>query len=366
MATLSDGKTAVANRRFSYRACEEGNLYIPNNPLIAAFFSAVFKGGPQAKKLLGGWNFNEAGELEFRHIGRKRGQISVKVDKSAAGNAAAQWEVVEALSPLTVDTGMAILAELSHPGNGKRTKFPLMQPIPITVDHVLRYKKFHRYGEERKEFRERVAAEFRILQKLRIDIVDYPGWDISKKRWNANGISLYGDKPFDLVEGDLEGETGSDAVWMTRYGSWASIWMNAQSKVWVVQVPRSVMELDHRQSRAAQYVGKKLGLHALMLGATAHARPVLVRRVDRLLEDLGELPDVAYRTSHWSGRIRDRLEEAVLNLTERQVFPGISWSPEFGPASSDRFKGWTNPWLASKLQLTLPQAQDANAQDAQA
>jgi hypothetical protein len=229
----------------------------------------------------------------------------------------------------------------------------------------LRYKKFRRYGEERDTFRERVAAEFRTLQKLRIDIVDYPGWDISKNRWNANGMSVYGDKPFDLVEGDLvlDSEPNDNPVWLARFGSWASMWMNAQSKVWTVQVPQSVMELDHRQNRAAHYFGKKLGLHALMLGATARARPVLIRRVDRLLEDLGELPDDSYRTNHWSGRIRDRLEEAVLHLTERRVFENISWSPEFGPGSCDRFKGWTNSWLASKIHLTLPKAQDSHVQD---
>jgi hypothetical protein len=258
---------------------------------------------------------------------------------------------------------MTVLAELSQPGAGKRTKFPLMQPVPVSAEHVMRYKKFRRYGKERDSFRHRITTEFRTLQKLRIDIVDYPGWDISKNRWNAKGMSVYGDKPFDLVEADLVvgGESHGDPVWLARYGSWASMWMNAQSKVWMVQVPQSVMELDHRPNRAAHYFGKKLGLHALMLGATARARPVLVRRVDRLLEDLGELLDESHRTNHWSGRIRDRLEEAVIHLTERHVFEKISWSSEFGPGSSDRFKGWSNPWLASKLQLTMPQAHEPDA-----
>jgi hypothetical protein len=347
-------------RKFSFAAFQNGNGHIPNNPLVATLFTALFKGGPNARKLLGGWFVNDEGHLEIRHIGRKGGHISVKLADSIAPSAEcetldAQWQFIERLSPLTADAAMAVLAELCHPGTGKRTKFPLMQPVPVTAEHVLRYKNFRRYGDERDAFRRRIEEEFRILQRLRIDIVKYPGWDIAKNCWNAHGVSVYGDKLFDLVEAELteEKERPCNKVWLARLGGWARIWMNAQSKVWIVQVPQTVLQLDHRHSRGMNRLGKKIAMHELMLGATARARPVLIRRVDRLLEDLGELPDERYRTNHWVGRTRDRLEEALIGLVEQGVFAKIDWPEEFGPGAADRFKGWANSWLASKLHFTM-------------
>lgn len=353
----------LSRRKFSFAAFQDGTGQIPNNPLVATVFTALFKAGPEARKLVGGWSLNESGTLEVRHLGRKGGQISVKIADgliprtNGRRDTEAQWSVIEGFTSLAADAAMAILAELCQPSAGRRTKFPMMQSVTITADHVLRYKKFRRFGIERQDFRRRIAEEFKRLQMLRIDIVNYPGWDVAQNRWNKNGVSIFADKLFELTEADLVLGEDHDVehVWLARLGAWAQIWMNAQSKVWTIQVPQSVLEFDHRKTRLSQSFSKKLALHGLMLGGIAHDRPVVVRRIDHLLEDLGELPDESHRTNHWAGRTRDRLEEAAMQLTERGVFKKIDWSEEFGPGSIDRHKGWTNSWLASKLQLTLPE-----------
>jgi hypothetical protein len=50
---------------------------IPANPLIAAGMAALWKGGPKARYLQGGWQASETGRPLYQHRGRKGGRILV-------------------------------------------------------------------------------------------------------------------------------------------------------------------------------------------------------------------------------------------------------------------------------------------------
>ena len=74
--------------RYVPNAFAGGVAQIPNNPLIAAAFTAIFKGGPKARALINGWEIDQDGIIKYRHIGRRGGEIAIYFDvgKESAAN----------------------------------------------------------------------------------------------------------------------------------------------------------------------------------------------------------------------------------------------------------------------------------------
>ena len=66
--------------RYVPNAFVGGVAQIPNNPLIAAAFTAIFKGGPKARSLINGWEIDQDGIIKYRHIGRRGGEIAIYFD----------------------------------------------------------------------------------------------------------------------------------------------------------------------------------------------------------------------------------------------------------------------------------------------
>ncbi len=129
-------------------------------------------------------------------------------------------------------------------------------------------------------------------------------------------------------------------AWFVRAGQWAYWWMNAQGRVWVTRLARTLLELDHRTNRGSAVMAKKIGQHTTLLrGALRHCT-VLERRIEHLLADVGELPTAAARGSHWAGRVRERFDKAMLALVKADVFASVDWPEGFGPGDSNRNKGW--------------------------
>ena len=83
---------------------ESGAGQIPNNPLIAAGLAAIFKGGPKARSLIGGWLEDAGGNPIYRHLGNKGGMIVVYVDPvtTAAGSMPTADDVWEFGPPLKI------------------------------------------------------------------------------------------------------------------------------------------------------------------------------------------------------------------------------------------------------------------------
>jgi DNA-binding XRE family transcriptional regulator len=338
---------------------------IPNNPLIAAAIASLFKGGSNARDLMGGWVPDAEGRLTYRHLGKRGGQIVIYPDTAAViarqngSGIDKQWAFVEGFSPLTVDVLLAILAQVCEPSLGNKPKFPLLAPVPITASAILRYKDLRRWGSEGRQLRQRVDEEILRLQGLRFDVHQFPAWDPDMNRWNAKGVSVIGDRLFDIVDSQTyqrggETRSRSEIVWLTRIGHWSQWWMNAQAKVWMGAIPRRILEFDHRRNRGSSLLAKKISLNTMVLWGAVRSRGSMERRIDHLLEDIGELPNLDARDSHWGGRVRDRFDEAILQLQEDGIFGHVEWPQGHEPGGADRVKGWVEAWLASKIVLTRP------------
>lgn len=356
-------------RRGSYKianAFPNGWGRIPNNPLVAASIAALFKGGPKAQTLVGGWEPDERGRLTYRHLGKRGGQISIYPDPAAVlaseggSGLASQWSFVEKVSPLTVDVLLAVLAQLCEPTQVNRSKFPLLTPVAITAKAILRYKALRRWGSEGALLRQRVDEEIVRLRGLRFDVQEFPAWDPDLQRWNAKGVSVIGDHLFDIVDSqtyNLRHKTSraqSEIVWLTRAGQWSQWWMNSQGKVWLGAIPQRILKFDHRRNRGSDVLAKKISLNTMVLWCAVRARGSLERRISQLLEDVGELPSFDTRDSHWGGRVRDRFDDAVLMLQEASVFGSVEWPNGYEPGDPHRARGWVEGWLGDKIILNRP------------
>lgn len=349
--------------RYIPNAFADGISQIPNNPLIAATFSAIFKGGPKARTLINGWETDADGVLKYRHIGRRGGEIAVyfatdeKDIVKGRPSLGVQISAVESLAPLTADVLLATLAQICEKGGGNRSFFPLTTPVLISTNAILKYKNIQRWGWERSDLRRRVKQELELISRLRFDVLQFPSWDPAIKTWNHKGVSVLGDKIIDLMDGDEitlvlnNREKLVDAMWGVRIGHWGRWWLNAQAKVWLGEVPQNVLELDHRANRGAANLAKKIGLSTTILLEALKSRSYIERRIDHLLEAIGELPIREARDSHWAGRTRDRFDEALMRLQEEGVFSKVDWPTGDGPGDLDRHKGWVDRWLGSKIKI---------------
>jgi DNA-binding XRE family transcriptional regulator len=349
--------------RYVPNAFAGGVAQIPNNPLIAATFTAIFKGGPKARSLLNGWEVDQDGIIKYRHIGRRGGEIAIYFDvaKEKTANRGAlvakQSAFIESFNPLTADTLLAVLAQICERGAGNRTFYPLTSPVLVSTNAVLKYKGVKRWGWERSDLRRRVKHELELLSRLRFDVLQFPSWDPAIKSWNHKGVSVVGDKVIDVMDGDEiavllnNREKLLDATWSVRIGHWGRWWLNAQAKVWLGEVPQNLMEFDHRANRGAANLAKKIGISTTVLLEALKSRGYVERRIDHLLDAIGELPIMEARDSHWAGRTRDRFDEALMRLQEVGVFGNVTWLAAGGPGDLDRNKGWVEQWLGSKVRI---------------
>jgi Helix-turn-helix len=351
------------NTRYVPNAFVGGGAQIPNNPLIAAAFTAIFKGGPKARSLINGWDIDENGIIKYRHLGRRGGEIAIYFDvvRTKTSNRGAfiaeQTSLIESFNPLTADTLLAVLAQICEQSTGNRSFYPLTTPVLISTNAILKYKGVKRWGWERSDLRRRIKQELELLSRLRFDVLQFPSWDPAIKSWNHKGVSVVGDKIIDVMDGDEisvllnNREKLLDATWTVRIGHWGRWWLNAQAKVWLGGIPQNLIEFDHRANRGAANMAKKIGISTTVLLEALKSRGYVERRIDHLLETVGELPIMEGRDSHWAGRTRDRFDEALMRLQEAGVFEKVVWLSAGGPGDSDRNKGWVEQWLGSKVRI---------------
>ena len=330
-------------------AFPEGQGNIPTNPAVFTTISAIWKGGQRARNLIDGWVSGSDGQPIYQHASVSGGRISVYVQPGRLATAETLWALVEQLSPFTADVALAVLAQLCAPESGSGPQYPLLEPTRITADAILSYKGIQRWGTERAELRQRIAAEIERLRHLSFDVEAWPisgGPESEKASW-------FDDSLFDIVtvERGSEGKQASIS-WSIRAGQWAYWWLNASGRVFVGRMARALLELDHRENRSAAVLAKKIGQHVL-LRAGSDRQTIFVVGVAALLADIGELPVEAARTKDWAGRIRDRLDEALLSLREAGIFVAIAWPDGYGPTDEDRQRGWVEGWLSARIELAL-------------
>lgn len=91
----------------------------------------------------------------------------------------------------------------------------------------------------------------------------------------------------------------------------------------------------------------------VLLGDALRLQGPMTRRVDHILEDIGELPTPPHRTRHWAGRTRERFDAGLLVLQDVGVFGTLHWPDGYGPGAPDRSKGWVEGWLAARVEMGL-------------
>lgn len=348
-------------------AFPDGMGAIPNNPLLAAGLAAIFKGGKLARLKMGGWIESAAGTPLYEYRGSKGGRILVYPNPRRNATdllptTETLWRFVESLNPFTADVALAVLAQMVEPTHGDRPKYPLLQPVRITADAILRYKGIQRYGRERRLLQERIYEEMERLRTLYFDVERLPVWDPESGKWKQEGASWQGDRLFDIVKveryqpslfGDRE---VIEVEWSVRAGHWAYWWLNAQGRVWIARMARVLLELDHRDNRGAAVMAKKIGQRVTLLGAVQKRDGPLEMHIRTLLEDVGELLEPEARDKDWARRTRERFDEAMLKLQEAGVFASVEWPDGYGPGDPDRARGWVEKWLSARVRITLPEA----------
>lgn len=329
---------------------------MPVNPLVSAAIGALLNAGPEARTRIGGWHADDLGFPVYRHFGKRAGEIRITVDEAEAMDA---WAVLDGAGPLSLDVLLSVLAQLCDPRTRGRTKYPMARPAEVCASRIIRYKKMVRWGAERVELMARIDDEIRRLQALRFEIVGFPVWDPGFGRWNASGVSVAGLKLFDVLEAfappaAADPDRPRDHVWLIRLGQWTQWWLNTQGKVWTGPLPKALIELDHRRNRGIEVLAKRIVMSSFLLWCAVRSRATIERRIESLIEDIGELPAPTRRTAHWAGRLRDRFDEALMLLQEQGLIDDVRWPARFEPGGCDRNKGWVEAWLASKIVLVRP------------
>lgn len=343
-------------------AFQDGEGLLPSNPLIVAGLEAMYKGGPDARALARGWRPSTTDRPVYSQLSREGARISVypnlvKDPSHPLPTATSEWEFVQGLSAFTSDVALAVLAQLCEPISGEQQKDPLGDSVRITAEAILRYKGIQRLGKQREDLYARVSEEMGRLQAIRFDVEKYS--DTSEE--NARGTSWREDRLFDIVQVEQWRERRGtrervDVVWLVRAGQWAEWWLNPQGRLWVARMARLLLELDHRDTRGADLLAKKIGQRVVLANdAVRHPGPIPIR-IDQLLERIGELPVEQDRSKHWAGRTRDRFDEAMLVLREAGVFSDVRWPDGYGPGEPDRSRGWVARWLSSRVLLRLPRS----------
>ena len=346
-----------------------GEAMVPNNPATAAVFDAIHKGGKRSRSLIGGWGENETTELFCIHSGRKAGRILVYPrlapnPEFPLTSPERVWHYVEGLSPFTADVALAVLAQMCEPTLDDKPKFPMLQPVMVTAEAILRYKGIRRRGAERKALLRRVHDEMERLGQLYFDVELFPTFNPGTKRYEK--VSWKDDRLFDIVKveasASIRGEnTDIQTVWLVRAGQWAYWWLSAEARVYLGRMARILLELDHRENSGPEVLAKKIGQRILFLHQAFPRQNPLTLRIGKLLENVGELPRPEARHRHWAGKTRENFEGAMRRLgpgdafTEGiNVFADVGWPKGYGPDDNDRVKGWPEPWLSASVSITMP------------
>ena len=331
---------------------------IPANPLIAAGMAALWKGGAKARHLQGGWQASETGRPVYQHRGRKGGRILVYPHGAPSATAPhlppeTLWNLVEQLTPLTADVALAVLAQLCEPSMGRKPQAPLLEPVRITADAILQYKGIRRWGLERRLLHERVFTEMEHLRSLHFDVEKYPERHPTTGKWDPRGVSWQGDRLFDIVKVECYQESlfgdreRIEVSWLVRAGQWAHWWLNAHGRVWVGRMARILLDFDHREQRGAAVMAKKLGQRMVLLGEVLPVGTPITRRIDHILEDIGELPTPAKRDHNWIGRTRQRFDGGT-DLLQNAGVLAVGWPMGYSTIPNRQ-------WLETKIQLTVPE-----------
>lgn len=335
--------------RLAARA-RHGLLALPNNPLVVAAVQAICAGGAGAELMEAGWRRDRSGAPVFEFWSGSGGRIKVSVD----GKPESAWRDVSSFTTLTLDCAVAVLACLASDPFRAATAAPRGEAVRIGAPALLAAKGYKRFGAERIAFADAIDAEVAKLMRLRFEIIAYPAFDPVARRWSKAGVSRAGVSLFEEAsETPPRDSFDCHRGRALQFGAWAQHWLNAGGAMWVSPLPQAVLLLDHRNNRGADALAKKIAvLLALNWGAARKNRELRVE-VRTLLRRVGELRRPGATANTHAGRLADRLEEALLRLSESGVLPNRLLSEEALMMRAEN-RRWFETWCEAEIAFGRP------------
>ena len=337
--------------RLATRA-REGMFSLPNNPLIVATLQALCAGGARAQSNDGGWRSSREGTPYFDFWSGSGGRIRVTVGEADPIEA---WEHIHSYSALTLDVAMSLLAGLACDAHRTATVAPRRDSVRLSAAAVLNAKKYRRFGAERIQFANSVELEMAKLLRLRFDIINYPAFNPTTRSWARMGITRQDVALLECAPDSPPPDANECQRGLAlRFGAWAEHWLHAGGPMWVSPLPQAVLCLDHRDNRGADVLAKKIGLLlALSWGAARH-NDSSVLEVRALLRRVGELRRCGADTAHYSGRLADRTEEALMRLSESGLFEIRLAGHDAAATLRAGGRRWFDSWLDARLTISQP------------
>ncbi len=327
-----------------------GMLSLPNNPLVVAAVQAICAGGASADLNEAGWRRDKNGAPTFEFWSGSGGRIKVFVE----GSPESAWCDVSSFTTLTLDCAVAVLACLASDPFRAATAAPRSEAVWLGPPALLAVKGYKRFGAEREAFAEAVDYEILKLMRLRFDIIAYPAFDPVARKWNRAGVSRAGLSLFEAAP-DACARDSYDCHRgrPLRFGAWAQHWLNAGGAMWVSPLPQAILQLDHRDNRGADALAKKIAiLLSLNWGATRKNRELRVE-VRTLLRRIGELRRPGATPRAHVGRLADRLEEALLRLSEARILPNRLLAEEALVMRAEN-RRWFETWCEGEVSFARP------------
>lgn len=363
-ASIEQARRAVQKTPKGLDPCDaDGLLRIPANQYVKEHLEAQMQGGKNWVRK-GVWQQNPQGgppSIHKRYPDGGRVHITISgTEFEAAEQAAEQIQAaVQATmaqyGALSVDVTLALLGILGDPR--QVPDYPIETAVYLSTKTILKHKAFERYGKDGRLMEKQVADIMNALSKLRLY---FRGVKVDSRE----ALTLPEGKLFEIEKSykeqmDIDGqwvvvETG----WVVRIGIWATVFLKPGVRVWLCDIARDVLTLDHRDNRQAAQMAKFIWVRFLgpMGGRQNEKAPVQVR-VRVLLEAIGFLLVEAERGKDWYRRTRENLESAFEKLRFMGVIAKWSYSNDC-PNLEDRKagKGISNAekWLDSLVTLVDP------------
>lgn len=340
-----------------------GLLKMPANQYVMEHLGAQMQGGPswQAK---GVWKPNPDGGPPSIHKNYPNGgRVHITIsggEFEAAEQAAEQIQAavqttMAQYGALSVDVTLALLGILGDPR--QVPAYPIETAVYLSTKTILKNKTFERYGKDGRLMEKQVADIMNALAKLRLY---FRGVKVDSRE----AITLPEGKLFEIEKSykeqmDINGqwvvvETG----WVVRIGMWATVFLKPGVRIWLCDIARDVLALDHRDNRQAAQMAKFIWVRFLgpMGGRQSEKAPVVVR-VRVLLEAIGFLRVEDERGKDWYRRTRENLDSAFEKLRFLGAVAQWSYSddcPHFADRKAHRGHSNQEQWLDSFVTLIDP------------
>ena len=335
---------------------------MPTNQFVAEYLGGQMVAGKGWEFKKGGFVRNAQGIPTIYKDYDKGGRIHVTLggpefnpaEQSIDMIQAAVKTTMEQYGALSVDVTLSLLAILGDP---RQVSYPLIQPVYLNTRTILKNKAFERYGKDGRLMEQQIAEIVNALSKLR---AYFHGVWVDKRQ----PITIEDGKLFDIEKSykeqkDIDGkwvlvETG----WVMRLGMWANIFLKPGERIWLSDIARDVLELEHRDNRQAAQMAKFIWIRFLgcMAGRVNEKGPVKVR-VEKLLEAIGFLPVEAERGEHWYRRTRENLDRALGKLLNLGAIARWSYSedcPDIDNKNAGKGRNLEIAWLDAHVTMVDP------------